>query len=134
MLYSYHRGSYLQQGRGLGGILSTLARWLKPILPKIVSLGKKTIQDPAVKDAVKKIKKEAVEAGSRAINKKLKNIAPTPTTSPIPAKKAKRSSTKASKPPITITKAKKKIAHSLLKTNTVKKPKNKNANIFDQMK
>lgn len=129
MLYSYHRGSYLQRGRGLGGIFSTLARWLKPILPKILSLGKKTIQDPAVKDAVQKIKKEAVEAGSRAINKKLKNIAPTP---PIAAKKAKRSSKKPSKPPITVNKAKKKIAHSLLKTNTVKQ--SKNANIFDQMK
>ena len=87
MLYSYHRGQYLQRGRGLGGIFSTLMRWLKPIIPKILSFGKKSIQDPVVKNAVHKIKNEAINAGSRAINKKLKSIAPTP---PIPTKKIKK--------------------------------------------
>lgn len=123
MLYSYHRGQYLQRGRGLGGIFSTLMRWLKPIIPKILSFGKKSIQDPVVKNAVHKIKNEAINAGSRAINKKLKSIAPTP---PIPTKKIKKATKN-----ITVKTAKKKIAHSLLKNNTVK-PKNKS--IFEEMK
>lgn len=129
MLYSYHRGQYLQRGKGLGGIFSTLARWLKPIIPKLLSFGKKTLKDPQVNQAVQKIKREAVSAGSRAINKKLKSIAPSP--KPKRIKKTSNVPPPAQNP-ITISKAKKRVANTMLKTNVI--PKGKNKNIFDQMK
>lgn len=130
MLYSYHRGQYLQRGKGLGGIFSALARWLKPILPKILSLGKRTMKDPVVKDAVHKIKNEAINAGSRAINKKLQNIAP---LNSQPSKKRKKVVKKASKN-ITVASAKKQINNSLLKTNKITKDNNNDKNIFNEMK
>lgn len=136
MLYSYHRGQYLQRGKGLGGIFKTLIKWIKPIIPKIVKFGRSIISDGDVKTGLSKVKKEAIEAGTRAINKELKKVAPLPKKQP-PAKKKKKH-TKVGEIPmlspspnhgsISVKKAKKKLQKTMKKTNHNAK------SIFDEMK
>lgn len=127
MLYSYHRGQFLQRGRGVGSIFTSLFRWLKPIIPKLFSAGKKvvkqTVADPDVAKALTSVKGQAVSAGKRVINKTLKNIAP---DKPPPPKKDPKPKVKA---------APKRLARSLqVAPVKKKKPLKKNAaTIFDNM-
>ncbi len=76
MIHSIHRGQYLQRGRGLGGIFSSIFRVLKPIFSKSLSIGRKALSDPTVKQAVGSLKKSSIRAGTRAINKEINKIAP----------------------------------------------------------
>ena len=52
MISNIHRGQYLQRGPGLGGIFSTLIKFLKPVLSKgtstAVKLGKYVSKDPDI--------------------------------------------------------------------------------------
>lgn len=123
MLYSYHRGQYMQRGRGIGGIFASLFRWLKPIIPKILSVGKKAVKDPEIGKALNSVKSQAVSAGERVINKGLRSIAP---DKPPPNKKAKTS------PPPPRPRAPKPKAK--FKSKPFKKKNNKQAaTIFDNM-
>lgn len=128
MLYSYHRGQYLQRGRGIGGLFASLFRWLKPIIPTIFKAGKKALKDPAVSTALKSVKNEAIAASTRAVNKGLKNIAP-PSTAKKPVKM------KQPKPKTAVPKGAKRVVTSL-KSNVIPKKlkKNENSSIFDDMK
>ena len=81
-----HRGQYLQRGRGLGGIFSSILRVLKPIFTKSLAVGRKALTDPSMRKAVKSLKKSSIRAGTRAINQEINKIAPVklvpnPTTS-----------------------------------------------------
>ena len=76
MIHSVHRGQYLQRGRGLGGIFSSIFRVLKPIFTKSLQMGRKALADPAMKKAVSSLKKSSIQAGTRAINQEIKKIAP----------------------------------------------------------
>ena len=76
MIHSIHRGQYLQRGRGLGGIFSSIFRVLKPIFTKSLQMGRKALADPAMKKAVGTLKKSSIRAGTRAINQEIKKIAP----------------------------------------------------------
>jgi len=120
----------LQRGKGVGGIFASLFRFLKPIIPKIFSAGKKALKDPAVAQALTSVKGEAVAAGKRAINKGLKKIAP---DKPKQSKAPKLP--KPPKPPNQKTStAPKRLARSLQTTAVPPKKKNKNSGtIFDNM-
>ena len=76
MIHSIHRGQYLQRGRGLGGIFSSIFRVLKPIFSKSLSIGRKALSDPSVKKAVGSLKKSSIRAGTRALNQEIAKIAP----------------------------------------------------------
>ena len=61
MISHVHRGQFLQRGKGLGGIFSSLMTYLKPLLSrgasKALTLGKTALKDKGVKDALTEIKK-----------------------------------------------------------------------------
>lgn len=78
MYNQIHRGHYLQRGRGLGGIFSSLMKILKPVFSKGMQMGKKALADPAIKKAVAKLKKSSIKAGTRVINKEIGKIAAPP--------------------------------------------------------
>ena len=118
MISTIHRGQYFQRGRGLGGIFASIMRILKPIVTRSIAVGKRALADPTVKKAVASVKKSSVAAGTRALNKQLKKIAPAPKP--------------ASTSPLSIPKAKKRIA----RVNTIVKNKvrKKASNIFNDFK
>ena len=75
MISNIHRGQYLQRGRGLGGIFSTLIKFLKPVLSKgtstAVKLGKYVSKDPDINHAVSSIKSAAIKSGTKKIVNRL---------------------------------------------------------------
>ena len=75
MISNIHRGQYLQRGRGLGGIFSTLIKFLKPVLSKgtstAVKLGKYASKDPDINHAVSSIKSAAIKSGTKKIVNRL---------------------------------------------------------------
>lgn len=71
-----HKGHYLQRGRGLGGIFSSIIRVLKPIFTKSLAVGRKALADPSMRKAVTSLKKSSIRAGTRAINQEINKIAP----------------------------------------------------------
>lgn len=90
-MYPVHRGVYMQRGRGLGGIFASLSRFLRPMFTKGISIGRKALSEPALKQAVNQIKNESIKAGTRAINQQLGKIASTPKAKqPISVKKAQK--------------------------------------------
>ena len=115
MIGSIHRGQYLQRGRGLGNIFASIMRILKPIVTKSIKAGRKALSDPTVQDAVSSVKKSTIQAGTRAINKQIKKIAP--------------------QKQMSIPKAKKRIA-SVLSNNIskVKRARKKTSNLFNDFK
>lgn len=76
MLSNIHRGRYLQRGRGLGGLFSSIFRALKPLFAKgskhLVTAGARALKDPEVKTALTSIKSTALESGTKAITQKIK--------------------------------------------------------------
>ena len=120
MIHSIHRGQYLQRGHGIGGIFSSLFRYLKPFITGTMRVGRKALSDPSVKEAVSSLKKSSIKAGTRAINKEIAKIAPVKV---VPKKNAPKRM-----PPSA---AKKRILSSL---NSVKKNKKMrtDSNIFNE--
>jgi hypothetical protein len=53
---SFHRGNYIQRGRGLGGFLSSLLTGAKEV-------GRKILSSPITKNVMNAAKKSAIEAG-----------------------------------------------------------------------
>jgi hypothetical protein len=53
---SFHRGNYIQRGRGLGSFLGSLLTGAKEV-------GRKIISSPIAQDVLKAAKKSAIEAG-----------------------------------------------------------------------
>lgn len=113
-----HRGQFLQRGRGLGGIFASIMRILKPIVTKSISAGRKALADPLVKNAVSSVKKSTIQAGTRALNKEIKKIAPSPT----PAKS------------MSVPKAKKRLARVSNTISKNKRAKKSNTNLFNDFK
>ena len=76
MLSNIHRGRYLQRGRGLGGLFSSIFRVLKPLFAKgtkhLVSAGAHALKDPEVKTALTSIKSAALQSGTKAVTQKIK--------------------------------------------------------------
>ena len=78
MILHVHRGQFLQRGKGLGGIFSSLMTYLKPLLSrgasKALTLGKTALKDKGVKDALTEIKKSSLKTGTAVIKRKLEAI------------------------------------------------------------
>ena len=78
MISHVHRGQFLQRGKGLGGIFSSLMTYLKPLLSrgasKALTLGKTALKDKGVKDALTEIKKSSLKTGTAVIKRKLEAI------------------------------------------------------------
>ena len=76
MLSNIHRGRYLQRGRGLGGLFSSIFRVLKPLIAKgtkhLVSAGAHALKDPEGKTALTSIKSAALQSGTKAVTQKIK--------------------------------------------------------------
>lgn len=91
MISNVHRGRYLQQGRGLGGIFSSLFRILKPLISKGASTalkaGKYALKDADIKKAVKSVKKAAIKSGAKSIVTKLNPEGPNSHHNVVKAKK-----------------------------------------------
>ena len=75
MSSSIHRGQFLQRGRGIGGIFSSLIRILKPIFKQstgsIIKASKIALKEPDVNKALRKIKKTFLKSGRKLIQKKI---------------------------------------------------------------
>ena len=67
----FHRGVYLQRGRGLGNIFSSLFKFLSPIFTKGASLainaGKEVIKNDDVRGAIHKLRDSTVKRGVDAV-------------------------------------------------------------------
>ena len=67
----FHRGVYLQRGRGLGNIFSSLFKFLRPIFTKGASLaikaGKEVIKNDDVRGAIHKFRDNTVKRGVDAV-------------------------------------------------------------------
>ena len=63
--YSHiHRGPFIQQGRGLGGILAALGRTLVPILRTgVATAGKKIVSSPTLRNTVVDLGRSAIDSG-----------------------------------------------------------------------
>lgn len=63
--YSHrHRGPFIQQGRGLGGVLAAIGRTLIPaVLRTGAAAGKKIISSPTVRDTVLDLGRSVIETG-----------------------------------------------------------------------
>ena len=57
---SFHRGPYLQRGRGIGNIFSSI---LKRIIPAAKVLGKNFLSSPITKSVLREAKDSAINAG-----------------------------------------------------------------------
>lgn len=55
-----HRGRYIQSGRGLGSIFSSLVR---RVIPVVKSIGRSIISSPATKNIISSVKDSAINAG-----------------------------------------------------------------------
>ena len=67
MAYAVHTGQFLQRGKGLGSLFSSLFRTLLPIL-KVgakagVKVGKRALQSKVVRSAAKELGKQALTSG-----------------------------------------------------------------------
>lgn len=76
MISNIHKGHYLQRGRGLGGIFSSLFRVLKPLFSKgakhAIQATKHVLKDKDIKTALTDIKSAAVKSGTKALTDKIK--------------------------------------------------------------
>lgn len=124
---NFHRGKYLQRGRGIG---SVLASFFNTVLPVAKSIGQSIINSPLTKQVLTTAKNSAIDAGlniaadalsgeniGRTVKKNLaqagENIgqtirAPKRRAEPTPTKKLKKKRTPA--PKKVVTKRRKKIA------------------------
>jgi hypothetical protein len=56
----YHRGRYIQRGRGIGSILSSFFRTVFPI---VKSIGSSILKSPVTKEVLSTAKNSAIDAG-----------------------------------------------------------------------
>lgn len=56
----YHRGRYIQRGRGIGSLLSSFFR---TVLPIVKSIGSSIIKSPITKEVLTVAKNSAIDAG-----------------------------------------------------------------------
>lgn len=62
---NYHRGLYVQRGRGLGNIFSSIFR---AVAPTLAGIGKSIIKSPITKNLLSTAKKSAVNAGLNLVS------------------------------------------------------------------
>jgi len=95
----FHRGVYLQRGRGLGNIFSSLFKFLRPIFAKGASLaikaGKEVIKNDDVRGAIHKFRDNTVKRGVDAVTSiisptKIKITPKPPKPRPIPKVKSRK--------------------------------------------
>jgi outer membrane biosynthesis protein TonB len=56
----YHRGPYIQRGRGIGSIFRSIGQF---VLPAVSTLGKNLLSSPITKSVLKTVKNSAIDAG-----------------------------------------------------------------------
>ena len=56
----FHRGPYIQRGRGIGGVLSSM---FKSVVPALQVFGKNLLASPTTQDILKTAKQSTLQAG-----------------------------------------------------------------------
>jgi hypothetical protein len=131
LLKMYHRGPYIQRGRGLGNFLGQL---LNSFRPTAAALAEKVVNSPITKKILKTAKRSALEAGLNIATDVLgekKKIATSVGENVSSAKRAIAKSLAEAKPDILGVASKGKKRGGLKETPRAKR-RRKRGDIFDQ--